>query len=356
MSKMNEGQILEALNDSRQESRRFRSLRENYIGEDDELDTLDHFDDAEVDVDTDGDPDYDEINVHATTADPFDDIDTVIDDMDAIEPELFTTYDDEDDSEVIYWDDEDDYYDDDDEDEDDYVEIDVDVDDLGDEDILDIETDLISEKTKITNKKDAKGRNRRRRVKVSNKPKKRGKVRTAHGYRNQTAEEKAARKRSAKKMNRAMTAAKRHKAAVRAAKSREANESAPISRSAYTNEQAFMTLLNGVLADSAKKANGRFNEAKVVKVNKGYVKGNSIILECMVRNGNRRPERAKFVVSSRPNRRYTVTESTDFFKGTGLSIGGRYHMNESRFVFDSMGYTLKTSRGTINESFRVVNN
>lgn len=410
MSKMNEGRILEALNESRKSKNRYRRLRENYIGEDEELldtdvdeleddvedveddaedveddvldiedvpededtpeddvtsdvDPLAHVDDAHVGTDTDNDPDYPVMNVHQTTVDDLlDDVETAINDMDDIEDDLFDVdYDDEEDDwddDEETWDDEDDLVDDvddleDDVDdvEDDIDEIELDVDDLeGDEDdILDIEIpeDEDEELGEAVysfsgGKKHKLGTQEIRR----RKKRRHGYVTMANGKRRKmTSKEKAARKKNAKKMNRG-TAKK--KAIKRAKRARKANENL------YTNEQAFMTLMNGVLADSARKSNGRINRTKVTEVKNGYVDGNSIVLEAVVRNAQGETDTAKFVIKGRPNGRYLVTESSDFFEGSNLKIGGKYRMNGNRFVFESMSYELKTRRGTINESFAVV--
>ena len=138
------------------------------------------------------------------------------------------------------------------------------------------------------------------------------------------------------------------KARKRAAKTRAANESI------WANEKAFMTLLNGVLSDARRNSRGRVTESKVVSVDRGYVKGNSIVLESTVRDRKGNEASAEFTISKRPKGNYIVTESMDMLEGSDLRISGKYHMNGNRFVFDTMGYTLKTRRGTFTESFKVV--
>ena len=415
MPKMNERKILDALNESRKSSNRYRLVRENYIGEEDELvddvvddveeveddvedvvddaedvvddveevedeesvedepvddepaeeqpvetpDVVDHVDDAHVATDTDNDPDYDEINVHPSTVlNVLDDVETAIDDMDAAEDDLFDVEypEDEDD-----WDDEEDWEDEEDwsaEDElvDDEEALEDDVDNLED-DILDLEIpedELEGDVPEITIDEAVISFSGGKKHKVSTqelrrrKKRRKGYITMANGKRRKmTAKEKKARKKQGKKLNRGT--AKRNRAKVMK-KRRKA-----LKNSLWTNEQAFMTLMNGVLADANKNSRGRIAEAQVISVDNGFIDGNSIILESTVADERGRQYDAKFVITGRPNGKYLVTESADFFEDSNLTVGGKYHMNGNHFVFDTMSYRLKTRRGTFTESFKVVN-
>lgn len=383
MSKMNERRIIDALNEmneSRKANSSYRRLRENYIGEEDEVDVdlvdeepvddeveddvivivptddgMAHVDDALVDADTNDDPDYAVINVHQADTDLMTDVEGAIDDMDSVEPDLF---------DIEFVDDEDA--------EDDVLDIEFLPDeDEEDDDVLDIEfiddepeDDLAEAGVRTKFKKKVSYAGGHRHV-VSAKAQKRKAKSKAKGknYKIDPHTGKIVKKTQAEK-RRDRSATTRHnlskgsKSAARrkAVKTRKANaESFELSKSLSTNEQAFMTLVNGILEAAAAKSNGALREAKIVKVNKGRVSGNAITLECVVSDAKGNRDRANFVITGSSDNKYTVTEGADFFEGSNLTINGTYHMNGSRFVFDTMGYELKTKRGSVNEAFKVVN-
>lgn len=379
MSKNKEREILDALNESHRatadrrarrlnESRRARASRrsrrlneafEDDLGDVEVVDVVAHVKDSYVGEDP-VDPDYDQPNIHPVSQiDPMGDVEGVIDDLDNAEPALFDVeVDYEDDVDGDYDDDFDDTGDDFDDDEDDY-----DFDDTEGDEIVDIEfLDDADEAVRTKFQKKVSNAGGHRHVVTAAAQKRRAKSKKAgsnykvlaNGKKVRKTRAEKRRERSAQTQRNLHSASSQAKARKRRSKTMKARKES-IASSNWTNEQAFMTLLNGVLADARRKSGGRLRESRVLGVRKGTVRGNSIVMECVVRDGRGSRRRANITITGRPRGRYEVTESAHILP-KGVRIGGSYRMRDGRFVFENMRYTMKARNGrTINEGFKVVN-
>lgn len=363
MSKLKESQIIEALSNSRKS--KYSKLRENYVGEDPlvgQVDQINPVDPGEAiyepAIELEFDPDYEEEseddneNETAGEDDMFDD-NKEYPDYDVTEDFDLEDLTDEELQELII-DAQDELADRasdveecDPVEEDEFVDDEVEV--VDDENELEcdpVEEDEIVEKT--VRKRLSSGR-RRQMAKTLNKNRRKGKAKAKRNRR--------------KTMNKKgdSNATYRNGKKVKGSELRRMNKkkSGYITRfesdEVYANEEAFLTLINGVISDYINESENEFAPFEVVAVNDGYVKGNKIYFECTARYADGEEANATFVLTGRPDGYYSVAESNDVFDAENIQISGTYHMKGNRFVFDTMGYRMDNGDEIVTESFKVVN-
>lgn len=363
MSKMNESRIIQALSDSRKS--KYSQLRENYVGEDPLVGQVDQIvpvdpGEAEVvtadDLEVEFDPDYEETsdddweNDTAGEDDMFDDNDEFVDydvteDEEIVDDEVVDLADLTDEElEELLSDIEDELADRE-------AEIDAELDVECDPE-LDTECDPVDENEagKISFAGGKKHKITQKQLRLAKKKKKGYKL--VNGKRvKMSAKQKRALAKNAKKLHRG-SAAKR--AAKRRAKTMRANASVDFDQ-IYANENAFLTLINGVITDFFNESSEDYAPFEVISVNEGTVRGNKFFFECTARYADGEETEATFVLTGRPDGYYDVTESNDVFDAENIEITGTYHMNGNKFVFDTMGYRMDTGDEIVTESFRVIN-